>query len=459
MKLKALFLFAFVSCVYVGLGQSYSNNREKFVKEFQKVLSDYGKGEFHDFAKKELPLMLLEGSSFPNDYFTKMVETCNMMETKRLKPYPEIYNYVFSVASFVKGKQSKESYTAWHEAVDKTLDNRNIKKFEDFIELSAGFFSESRISESPNYSWFYVGGTYTFEFDTKTSIIFSGGNLVCRAMSRSGSNKGEVIDSLNVIKTSGEYDLTLKKWQGKGGVITWEKVGLSPDKTYATLNYYETSMRNSTINIDTVELTTPYFSKSIKGMLADRAFKINREEDKIFPQFLSFENRLLINNIVPDVDYTGGFSMQGSSFIGAGTSEKPAMITYKKSGSPFIIARSKMIYVSPKKITTDNANVVLLLSANDSISHSSASFIYDLEKKNIEFIRSKNGGGDAPFQNSYHQLDVFVPKITWEIGSENIFFTFDFGTSQQQKVASFESKNYFDAEVYDRLQGLSLIHI
>jgi hypothetical protein len=458
MKLRALFLLVFIGCINSGFSQSYSNDREKFVKEFQKVLSEYGKGDYQDFAKKELPVMLLEGSSFPNDYFSKMIETCNQMDVKRLKPYPEIYNYVFSVASFVKGKQPKESYLAWHDGVDKMLDNRNIKKFEDFIELSAGFFSESRISESPNYAWFYDGGTYNFEFDAKTSISFAGGNLICRAMSRSGSTKGEVIDSLSIINTTGEYDPMLKKWQGTGGKITWAKVGLPSDKTFAVLKGYETSMRNSTINVDTVDLTTPYFSKPIKGMLADRAFKINREEDKIFPQFLSFEKRLLINSIVPDVDYTGGFSMQGSSFVGAGTSEKPAMITYKKGGVPFIIARSKLIYVSPKKITTDNANIVMLIGPNDSISHSSASFLYDLTKKNIEIVRGKTGGGDAPFQDSYHQLDIFVPKIAWEVGSENIFFTFDFGTSQQQKLGSFESKSYFNAEVYDRLQGMSSVH-
>src|SRR5690606_14138227 len=145
-------------------------------------------------------------------------------------------------------------------------------------------------------------------------------------------------------------------------------------------------------------------------------------------------------NIVPDVDYTGGFSMKGSSFIGAGTTEKPAIVTYKKGGAPFIIARSKLIYVTPTKINTQNANVVMQLSSNDSISHASANFLYDLEKKSIEFTRTKTGGGDAPFQDSYHQLDVYVPKIVWEVGSENVFFTFDFGTSQEQRIASFESK-------------------
>lgn len=458
MRLIALLFTALICFVTNSFGQSYSNDREKFVKEFQKTLNEYGKGDFADFAKKELPVMLLESSDFPNEYFSKMVATCNLMETKRLKPYPEIYNYVFSVASFVKTKQPKDSYKAWESGVDKMLDNRNLKKFEDFIELSAGFFSESRIAESSNFAWYYIGGKYEFEFDTKTSISFSGGNLVCRAMSKSGSKKGEVEDSLNIINTSGEYDPILKKWQGTGGKITWERVGLPSDKTFAVLKNYQTSMKNSTVNIDTVELTTPYFSKPILGICADRAFKINREEDKVYPQFLSFEKRLLINNIVPDVDYTGGFSMKGSSFIGAGTTEKPAIVTYKKGGTPFIIARSKLIYVTPTKINTQNANVVMQLSSKDSISHASANFLYDLEKKSIEFIRTKTGGGDAPFQDSYHQLDIFVPKITWEVGSENVFFTFDFGTSQEQRVASFESKAYFNAEVYDRLQGMSPVH-
>ena len=63
--------------------------------EFQTSLNEFGKGDFHDFAKKTLPQMLLESSEFPEAYFTKMVETCNLMVTKKLKPYPEIYQYVF----------------------------------------------------------------------------------------------------------------------------------------------------------------------------------------------------------------------------------------------------------------------------------------------------------------------------------------------------------------------------
>ena len=159
MVLRGVLFSLLLICSGSVISQSFSDDREKFVKEFQKKLSEYGKGEFQDFAKHELPDLLLESTEFAAAYFSKMVETCNLMETKRLKPFPEIYNYVFSVSSFVTSKQPAESYAAWHSSVDKMLGSRNVKKFAGFIDLSAGLFSESRIASSSNFKWFYIGGT------------------------------------------------------------------------------------------------------------------------------------------------------------------------------------------------------------------------------------------------------------------------------------------------------------
>ena len=445
-------------CSANGWTQTYSANREKFVKEFQKVLSEYGGGDYMDFAKKELPVLLLETTDFPENYFTKMVETCNLMETKRLKAYPEIYNYVFSVSAFVKGKQSTQSYNAWHSSVDKMLDSRQVNKFEDFIELSAGFFAASRIATSSNFEWYYLGGTYAFEFDNKAYINFSGGNLVCRIESKRQKEEGVILDSLVVVNTSGTYDPILKKWEGAGGRITWQKVGLDPNKTFAELGDYNVSLKTSTMRVDTVAMTTPYFNKPTMGMLTDRAFVINREEDKVYPQFLSFEKKLRINELVKDVDYIGGFAMQGSSFVGAGTNSEQAQITYKRNGAPFMKVKSQQIFISPKKVSIQKGDYTMYLIKGDSITHPGIDFNYDLEKNSISLGRSRAGIGEAPFRDSYHQLEIYVPKITWDIGTEELVFTYEFGTSQEQRIAKFESTAYFDAEIYDRLQSISATH-
>tara|TARA_B110000285_G_scaffold40457_1_gene44254 strand:+ start:1726 stop:6309 length:4584 start_codon:yes stop_codon:yes gene_type:complete len=439
-------------------GQSYSNNKEKFIKEFQKVLIEYGRGESRNFAKNELPALLLESNNFSSEYFSRMVETCNKMEVKKIKPYPGIYNYVYSVSGFVKNKQSDESFKSWHNSVDNLLSLRNVKKYTEFIEMSAGFFEESRIATSSNFEWFYIGGEYEFIYDKKAYINFTNGNLVCRVESKKSKNKGEIIDSVNLIKTDGVFDPIIKKWIGKKGTITWEKVGLDKSTNFATINNYELSMKSSTLRIDSVLLTSPNFTKQIAGSLVERAFNINREADKVYPQFLSFSRNLLIEDIVKNVDYVGGYALQGSRFLGIGTIEKPARITYKRNGGVFMRASSKEIIITEDHIRIEKALFALYLASGDSISHVGINFTYNFKKKSVELARSGTGIVKAPFQDSYHQLEIYVPKIIWKEDSDNLLFTFEFGTSQEQKVATFESYNYFNEEVFDRLQAMETVH-
>ncbi|MFN5912307.1 MAG: hypothetical protein ACK45H_13285, partial [Bacteroidota bacterium] len=446
---------------FTGISQeTYSTNREKFVKEFQKALTEYGKGEFHDFAKKDLPAILLESADFPENYFVKMVETCNLMASKNLKPYPELYHYVFSVYSLVKGRQSNASFQAWHSSVEKLLDNRNIKKFEDFIDLSAGFFSERRIAESSNFKWFYEGGSYSFEYTDKPFIKCTGGNLVCRVDNKKADSRkdNKYIDSLVVYSTAGTYDPVLKKWDGDGGTITWEKVGLKKDECSAAINGYSVSCKTSNFNADSVLLTTKYFTKPILGNMSDRAFTINREEDKIYPQFLSFEKRLKIKNIREGVDYDGGFAMQGASFVGQGTLKDPARVILYRNQEPFIRVSAQLIDISQKRIFSLNSVTALYLNTGDSITHPGLEFSYDYEKKLVELSRTKVGIGQSPFTDSYHMLDIYVAKISWNTTEQDILFTYEFGTSQEQRVARFESRSYFDSKLYDQLQGLETVH-
>ena len=133
--------------------------------------------------------------------------------------------------------------------------------------------------------------------------------------------------------------------------------------------------------------------------------------------------------------------MQGASFVGAGTNTDLAQITYKKDNSPFILARAKEIFVKKDKISISKSIISMYLNTGDSLYHPGVNFNYDLEKKSIQLARTKSGLGQAPFQDSYHQLDIYVPKVTWDIDADNVYFTYEFGTSQQQKIASFESKS------------------
>jgi len=455
-NLSLLFLLMITNTVIFA--QTYSTDRLKFVKEFQKALTEFGDSDQKEYAKSVLPVMLVESNKISDQQFKALVETCNQLELKRFKIVPEIYNYVFSVTSLVESGQTGESYTAFQVAADKLLASRNSKKFTDFIDMTSGYFSKKMIANSSNFDWFYVGGTYKFEFEEKSVILFNGGNLICRVKSNSAETRGEVIDSLVLFNTSGEYDPALKKWIGIGGKITWEKVELDPKQTFAVVENYEVSLKKSDLRVDTVTLTTPYFSTPIKGILSDRAFKINREEDKMFPQFLSFNNRLFIPEIAEGVDYTGGFALQGASFVGSGTAKEPATITMKKNGLAFIKSRAQQVSVDKNKLSLTGAMTTLYFGNGDSLFHPSLEFTFDRKTNIVQLSRPKSGIGQSPFIDSYHQLDVYVERVSWQVGTDVIDFTYDFGTSRDQRSAKFESRNYFDAQVYDRLQGYSTIH-
>ncbi len=458
--MKHLISLLFIATVFSGFGQAYSSDRAKFIKEFQSALTPYGKGEHSKFIKEELTVILLQSSEFPDRYFTNMITTCNALATKRFDTYPDIYNYVYSVYSLVKNKQSESSYNAYQNTIDKLLESRNPKRFTDFAESAAGFFYEGKLAGKSNFEWYYEGGKYEFKYDDKPYIELIDGNLICRAVDIAGSSKKNTkySDSIVIYKTSGTYDPGLQKWEGKGGTITWEKVGLSKSETYAEIGKFQLSMKNTNLNIDSVKLKTPYFNELLEGSLSDRAFKINREEDKIFPQFLSYKTNLKINNIKPNVNYEGAFSMKGAKFVGAGIKNIPAKITIVKNAKPFVIAQASEIYITDKQVFCNGGRSTILLNTGDSITHPSVNFSYLYTDGILEFSRSTSGIGQAPFSDSYHKLDYYVPKLILSEKENTIQYTYEKGTSQEQRVARFESFNYYDGQLYDKLQGLSSTH-
>lgn len=458
MRWKILLTLAILGCAYQSSAQTYSQNREKFVKEYQKQVNEFGSKESQKLAKDQLGPLLLESSNFPDRYFTQMINTCNKLIEKRFGTDPEVIDYVFSVYSFVNKGLSESSYDAWHASVDKLIENRNKTKLTKFLEFSSGFFSEGRINESSDFAWYYLGGSYEFETQKNAIIKFTGGDLVCRVITNSNTSKERAVDSIRVYQTTGEYDPALQKWKGRGGKITWERVGLDDTENFAELNAFSISTKRSAFNVDTVTLSSSYLASPIQGRLAERATKRNDTDPQLFPQFLSFKQDVVIEDVVENIDYVGGFELKGASFFGTGNEKNPSRIEISKDGKPFITAKSAQIVVDKDRIRIEKAETSLYLNTGDSIYHPGADFSYDRIKKEVQMSRTNTGIGQAAFQDKYHQLEIYVSKIIWVEGTDKLSFTYEFGTGPEKRIARFESSKFFDERLYDRLQGLSSVH-
>lgn len=440
--------------------QSFPKERDKFVKELQRLTAATAPEEDMSFMKKELVSSVVTTKAVSDEYFDKMVETANLMETKKMRYYPDIYQYVYSVHSFVKNNQGQESYKAWHGTLDKLLAAKNVNRAKDYIEFSAGFFSDRTLVANNNFKWKYTGGNYTFFYvDEKPYINFSGGNLGCYLDNRARNQADfKVLDSIFVEGCSGTFYPLEKEWKGKGGKVTWERVGLDKSKTYATLNSYAVNMKIPSMKVDTATLTTPYFSKPVSGALNEKAYNINREADKIFPQFTSFDKNLKIKNLFENVDYSGGYSLQGPSVTGVGTDKQPAKITIYKAGKTFTTVQSQTIIFNEKSISSASASVALKLGDKDSLYHPGLAFSYDAVGKKIEMTRDKAGLSQAPFVSSYHNLEIHTPKITWSTTDNFLDLTYGPEIGEDLRITRLESRNFFDGRLYEQLQGMESVH-
>jgi len=452
--MRIILLLFFYVLSFNASSQLFSTDREKFVKDFQKNIATYGTSSQNDFVKQKLSPLLLEGNDFSAALFDKMIATCNTLSEKEFTVASEIYQYVYSFSNLIISKQQSESIDAWLNTMDILLKEKSTKKLVAFIDLSSGFFTNRKLAgKEDNYNWFFEGGEYSFEYTDQPYIKCSNGILICRYPD-DGTEKPNVIIS----NTNGIYNPTEKTWNGQGGQITWEKAGLIKDSTYATLRNYSLSLKSAEIEIDSVSLTSKYFKAPILGKLSDKAVDKALEDNTNFPEFISYEKRLKIDNIIPNVNYEGGFYLRGNTFIGQGIKGIPASITYFKEKQPFFYVTSEVINISPQKISCFNAKSCLKLSKLDSITHISVDFSYDIKNGNVEFSRTKLGNGLSPFYDSYHKLYMYVPKIIWKIKEDKLSLTFDYGTSQEQRYASFESVNYFSEKTYDQMQGMDAVH-
>ena len=373
--------------------QTFKNDREKFLKDFDKLMRSSTSNNLSDFIDTKLTPMIAQPGNFPDDYFERMISTANLMLEKRHRAYPEVYNYVYSVYSLVHRKQPKESYEAWHESLDQLIDQRNPRRFREFIEVSGAFFSEDIVAVDPNFVWICRGGKYKFEYDKTAFIKFENTTLICKTINRgAGKKEDQYSDSIKIQGTTGTVDLARQRWEGGGGTFNWEKVGLPNDKTFARVGDYRVSLRSTNFSCDSAWVTTPYFEQEISGKVSDRAKKgaVNTSLDLPYPQFSSYQASFEIKNIIEEVDYRGGFALEGKEFVGVGNAKTPAELIFYRNGEPFVNTKSNQVRVSDEQLRAPNGSFKMKIGLEDSIIHSGLNILFKRQEDELQMTRGSS---------------------------------------------------------------------
>lgn len=384
-------------------------------------------------------------SKFSGEQIEAIVQTCNQMMIKRLKPIPHFAGYFNSLLSFINTNQSEESFAAWNTSLNKLL-NANKRYFNTFITNCNNIFLYRSVYVSPNVRWIRTSDKFTFGYDSLPKVVFSKMDLYCLA-------KG---DTAFIYDTEGSYYLTKGIWKGKGGKVLWTRAGIDPSVSYALLKNYKIDMKSSFYKADSVMYTNKkYFPQEVQGRLEEKLLAKTRNSIASFPQFYSYSGRVRITELERNVDYEGGFLIKGARLIGKEAGGVRAKIIFKRNNKPFLKADANSFTMNEEKISTNSAKVVILLEG-DSIFHPSLKMKFLLKKRELTLYRQEQGLGAAPYSNSYHKMDMYIEWLKWGIDESNMEFTTLVGSSNQEM--RLESSNYYSAQRFNKLQGLQEVH-
>ena len=114
----SVLLFVSVLCTAQTL-KNFSNDAVKFPEEMKSFLEEANKKESGDALEPFLKAW--KEGRFTTAQQEHIYNTANAMLKKRMRPFPDFSNYIVTLASFANSNQSRESFEAWQQSVDKLL--------------------------------------------------------------------------------------------------------------------------------------------------------------------------------------------------------------------------------------------------------------------------------------------------------------------------------------------------
>jgi hypothetical protein len=422
--------------------KNFTSEPKKFLEEMQSFLEETNKKESEEIISKFSEVWT--SAQFQPAWQEAVMRTSNAMLRKRMKAFPDFKNYLAALVSFVSGGGTALRFEAWQQSLDKVI-LLSSKNFATYMIASNSMFARNSLYESASTRWFSDNNDYSFEFDSLPKIVFPTTNLFC-------ASRG---DTSQISATKGVFYPTLKLFYGQGGTVNWQRAGFDPATVRAQLSRYTIDITGSDYKADSVSLThRSYFQKPLIGTFMDKLI-VNSGDNVSYPRFTSYTTSLDIKNVVPDVDYHGGFSIAGNKIVGSGNKESDAQIFFYRDKKPMLIASSKAFIIRNEKITADDAGITIYFE-KDSVHHPELVLKYIVKDRELTLIRGEEGKNQSPFTSSFHQVDMIFDALYWKIDEPLMDIKMITGVGENK--ALFESANYFRKKRFLKVQGLSPVH-
>ncbi len=383
---------------------------------------------------------------YPEKDKLRIIRNANELLQKRHPAYPDLLNYI-TIIHQLKKKANKEAISIWSEMLSRRTAENTIRQNQAYLEQYLAFVAGNQLFQSSSFAWYVTDTTLRFDFDTTIRVTYKKTDLVC------ASKK----DTSRIIGTAGIYLPEWQIWYGSKGKVTWERVGLSKDSVYADLGNYQVNLKFSEYHADSVRLVNKrFFREPIFGELNERVLSTPPGPGSTFPQFISYLKNYEIRNLYKNIDYLGGFSVEGARVIGSGEVNQNAYLTISRDGKKLAQIRSNAFRIQDNQITASPA-ALSIITDGDSIYHPGLQMKYFDDKREIVFLRPESGISQSPVFNGYHGIDMESGAIYWNLDQNTINFESVPGVNRTS-TNEFSSNNFFSKYDFYKIQGIDEKH-
>lgn len=374
----------------------------------------------------------------------QLIVISNKLLDKNARPRPHFITYLELINAFTAYTGPAENYLNWLRSMQylTAASDFTLPEINSYLLFTLKWLKSGILYASNSTQWTSSNTDFQLIFDDSVQVVVGPTDLTCNA----------VRDSILVYGTSGIYNPLSHLWRGRGGKVTWERAGYSPDQVYAELDRYLISFRLYEFHADSVIFHHKrYFDFEIQGSLDAKVERIISKTTANYPRFESYQASFRIDDIFENIDYYGGISMFGSKMIGSGVGDRKALLNFFRNNRPVIVAHSDDFVFDPEKISSNEAEISLYLE-DDSIYHPSIGMNYIVDENRFSTRRTANFQSNSPYYNSFHRVEMNFEQLSWQLDDNLIELRMREG--EASGLANFQSRNLFDAYTYIRLQGI-----
>ena len=420
----------------------FSNNMDVFIEELDDFISLSSDDEVKNISKNFVKIF--RKKSLTNEEKNKTRNIIEALYKRNLKADP--YYKSFLSSFIVINQIRQEKMLEWLNLTENSLINMSSKDFLKYCEFFIKFTGTGELRNNKKVKWTIDLSDYQYmTLNSRPYLIFKKEvDISCE------NSDGNFVIS----KVSGDFDILNDNFIGRSGEFVWDSEDSIKNNIKILMSSFFIDMKRPELISDSSSIfDLNYFNFPIKGTFKHNLVRGAAKDN--FPVFKSFRKDLEILDILKDIDYVGGYTLKGSTFVADGRDDASARIIIRNNDKKILSASSSRFSIKNRVIYSTSSSVKIFID-NDSIYHPSLQFTYDEETRSLSLFRDKDGVSGASIYSSYHQMTFDPDILQWHIDENNIYIGSSSINSSSKVI--FESVANYNDVLFHSLRGIDVIN-